>query len=315
MSRKYGKIEQVMVACIVDEVVKVVRPAEIYNVDRIHLISFIKEPEDDEVSQKRSAFYHTVLSAVIEQLDSKRINYMIHREDETYRFDSMMSAVYNIVRKECDDNGNIVYLNISEGTGEYSAAAMLVSMMFDEAHAFSVGALRGETSVDYDKMLEMRKDNQGNLVGTAREIHEPFPISAFPIEPPDMMLLAGLKVFDSIPEKKRKNASVIRSMIDQGIWLRFPPSESRKDCIEGTSVELASPDNPLSANDSKDVDQFKKRRNKELKQYAERYQQKWLDNGWIEENKGYGAPAYSITDAGRTCLKIFIPDDVFRCYD
>lgn len=253
--------------------------------------------------------------AVIEQLDSKRITYEIHREDETYRFDSMMSAVYNIVRKECDDNGNIVYLNISEGTGEYSAAAMLVSMMFDEAHAFSVGALRGETSVDYDKMLEMRRDNQGNLVGTAREIHEPFPISAFPIEPPDMMLLAGLKVFDSIPVKKRKNASVIRLMIDQGVWLRFPPSESRKECIEGTSVELASPDNPLSANDSKNVDQFKKRRNKELKQYAERYQQKWLDNGWIEENKGYGAPAYSITDAGRTCLKIFIPDDVFKCHD
>lgn len=303
-----GRRDRVMVACVVEDVVMIVKPAKAYGVDRIHLISYVKKG-NDEASRKREGYYQSFLDAVEGDLTKAGIPFEVHPDAETYKFDMMMGVIYNIVRKERARN-SIVYVNTSGGTSEYAAAAMLVSMMFDETTAFNVGGKREASTVDYDAMRESRT-SKGKLVGKYADVYDPFKLTTFPVSPPDLNLLAGMKVLDSIPLKKRTNAEVVRKMIECGVWRRFKPDRGRDERIEDTSLELAGMDS-TSARASVDPEEFKKRKNKELKQYASDYLQKWEENGWVEKDPTSYQDRYSLTVAGRTILGIFCPDDVFK---
>ena len=296
-------MKRVMVACVTSEVVKITYPAKNTKVDRIHLLNYVKEGESDsEEEQDRKIYYETIYSGVKKELDMFVDEVVEHRNVITYDFDQCFHAIYDILYEEKRRDSDI-YVNISGGTSEYAAAAAIASMMIKGVKLFSVGTKASGFTVDFKKQLE-QSYHEGQLVGSAFDIHEPFPIASFPLLTPDEELLKALKVFISIPVGQRSNVNVIRKLIRYKLW-RFAQDEIGT----GTSVEFEDENGKLMSN--KNIDDYLKRQKKEAVLYQRSYIDRWKKEGWIEKSS-LNAKRYDLTNTGRRYVEIFSSNVVFE---
>jgi len=301
-------IERVMMACVTKEVTMIVQPAKYYNIDKIHLINYVKKSDNDYVKINRSKIYEEIYAQVHNELTELGIKIEKHEESETYIFNKMMQETYKILFEETQKD-SIIYVNISGGTNEYAAAAAISSMMFREIKLFNVGSRPDKKTIeDYDERIKALKDKDGKLVGTTMEIYDPFRIDTFPMNPPDDMLLKSLKIFSMIPPKMRSKTHVIRNLILQGLWVTCVDCLDYDSLVEGTSVKFEKKDS-IWLERSYNAE-YHKLQNKEGVQYHKRYVEKWLKNGWIRNNQSHNKK-YILTDAGKTYLDIFCSDDIF----
>jgi len=296
-------MKRVMVACVTTEVVKITHPAHDTGVDRIHLLNYVKEGESNtQEEQDRKTFYEKIYSTVKQELGMFVDEVVEHRDVTTYNFDQCFHAIYDILYEEkCQ--GSDVYVNISGGTPEYSAAATIASMMVKGVKLFSVGTMASGFTVDFKKQLE-QSYHDGHLVGSAFDVHEPFPIASFPLPTPDEDLLKALKVFVSIPVGRRSNVNVIRKLIEYGLW-RFALDEAGT----GTSVEFE--DEASRFIEGGDYEKYLKRQKKEAVLYQRGYIEKWKKLGWIEKSSINGK-RYDLTETGKRYVEIFCSDVVFN---
>ena len=296
-------MKRVMVACVTTEVIKITRPAHDTEVDRIHLLNFVKEGESNtEDEQDRKIFYEKIYSQVRWELNQFVDEVIEHRNITTYSFDQCFHAIYDILYEE-KSQGSDVYVNISGGTPEYAAAAAIASMMVKEVKLFSVGTMASGFTVDFKKQLE-QSYHEGRLVGSAFDVHEPFPISSFPLPTPDVDLLKALKVFVSIPVGRRSNVNVIRELVKNGLW-RFALDETGS----GTSAMMEDDTGHLLSDNERET--YEKLRRKEAVLYQRGYIDRWKKEDWIEKSKVNGK-RYSLTNTGRRYLDIFCSDVVFK---
>ncbi|WP_400210211.1 HFX_2341 family transcriptional regulator domain-containing protein [Methanomethylophilus alvi] len=296
-------MKRVMVACVTTEVIKITRPAHDTGVDRIHLLNFVKEGEaNTPEEQDRKTFYENIYNQVKWELNQFVEEVVEHRDVTTYNFDQCFHSIYDILYEE-KEQGSDIYVNISGGTPEYSAAAAIASMMVKGVKLFSVGTMASGFTVDFKKQLE-QSYHEGHLVGSAFDVHEPFPIGSFPLPTPDEDLLKALKVFVSIQVGRRSNVNVIRKLINYGLW-RFALDEGGT----GTSVEFEDGDGRFI--EGKDYEKYLKRQKKEAVLYQRGYIEKWKKLGWIEKSSINGK-RYDLTETGKRYVEIFCSDVVFK---
>src|SRR5574344_475924 len=129
-----GRKERVMIACVTFEVAKIVEPAVHYEATEIHLIHFGDKPP-------YSDFYTEVCNRIGESLPSSKI---VEHIEPVYDFNRMMSTVLTVIQRVRKGHGDSadIYVNVSAGTSEYSAASLMASMMMDGVISFNVPAER-----------------------------------------------------------------------------------------------------------------------------------------------------------------------------
>ncbi len=298
--------DKVMVACVVGEVTLIVEPAIENNVDRIHLIHYVKEgAERDE----RVQFYRDFYEETSNRLKEAGIEVVEHSDAETYVFRRMMSTVYEVLVEEAVQKKSLVYVNLSGGTSEYAAAAAICSMMYRNVEIFTVGKGYDDRTIDYSQ-LKKNAMKDGKLVGSCSAIGKTYRVEKFPIDRPDDNLLKAFRIYSVIADSGHRNSNtvVIRNLILRNVWLA-KGAITEGAAAKGTSAELERPDRGYACPRSKTLE-YTGRQRGEAVQYCRTYIGEWELKGWIE--KIPGTRRYAITDEGRTVLEVFCPERVLK---
>ncbi len=219
-------VERIVISCVTFDTVKITDPIIHYDATKAYLVHYCnKEPI------KKKTFYNELYDTVLEILDehydmislkfdvggcryeespigsetvlidrpSKKLVKeltVVDVNEVVYDFNVMLKTMFSIMnfeRKLDEDSKNPIYVNISAGSSEFSAAALMASMMFDNVEVFSVHT--EEHMVDD---LKKYYDENGRFVGLAKSVKEPMPITNFTIPRPDKGLILSLKVYFSL---------------------------------------------------------------------------------------------------------------------
>ena len=222
-AKNTGKsVERIVISCITFDTVKITDPIIHYDATKAYLVHYCDKKRNGEKTFYNELF-DTVLEILDEHYDTTLLEYNVEecRYEDTqtgsetvmidrpskklvkeltvvdvnevvYDFNVMLKTVFSIMnfeRKLDEDSKNPIYVNISAGSSEFSAAALMVSMMFDNVEVFSV-----HTKEHMIKNEEHYYEN-GRFVGLAKSVKEPMPITNFTIPRPDKRLILSLKVY------------------------------------------------------------------------------------------------------------------------
>lgn len=299
-----------MIICVTTEVILSEKPAEMMNVDHVHIMNKIIEKPGDSETKKRENIYRLALEEVIRRLKDAHIGYEMHSDKDTLKFNEMMPALFEILNDE-QSNGSHVYINISGSTPDFAAAASIAAMMYkDNCDLFSVGTKNGCWNKSLDELKDFYTDKEsGMLVGRAKDVTEPFMISGFEINPPDERLLKQLKIFGMIPIEKRTNSNVIRNIIKQGLWKPSNYYQGKSTFIEGTSVEF---EEKYREEDLKYNAEYKEQKNREVVIYQRYMINKWEDDGWIYKNSIETGNKYDLSAKAKDYLNMFCSDRIYK---
>ena len=308
MEKRSGKRIS-MIICVTTEVILSEKPAEMMNIDHVHIMNKVIEKEGDSESKKRENIYHLALEEVKSRLSESGITYEIHSDKDTLKFNEMMPALFEILKEE-NDNGSYVYINISGSTLDFAAAASIAAMMFKEnCELFSVGTKNNCRNKSLEKLKEFYTDEEtGRFVGTAKDVTDPFPINGFKIEPPNDRFLKQLKVFKTIPIEKRTNSNVIRNMIREGLWKPSKFYDDGRSYTEGTSVEFEDNNTEEAIRYNRE---YKQRKNSEAVIYQRTIINKWEEEQWIYKDAEETGNKYDLTRKAEDYLKMFCSDRVY----
>lgn len=260
-------------SCVTFEVAKIVEPIRFYEATRVHLL----HSPGTEIFRE---FYEEVERQVRDGLPSAEI--VPHRMSTVADFTLMMSEVLSIIQQERAEGDADIYVNISAGSSEYTAAALLASMMFDSGVvAFNVPM--AEYTVPADRVRDVYYDGD-TPVGLTRHCREPVMIQAYRVEMPDMRKVVALKVLeDCITPKRTATARAVMERLH--------------------ACGLLSDDNYRLQEGSRSP----KPDQKSTMYYQRNFIDVWLRNGWIERPS---KNEIAITDRGKLVLDTFY--DAFR---
>ena len=238
---------------------KVVDPVSHYDATRVHLLHHAEE----------GSVYRDFYDEVVKRISDidPRIEVVPHL-CAVYEFSEVMREVLCIMQDEanrCGDDLDI-YVNISAGTSEYSAAALIASMMnTGTAVPFTVGA--EEFQVPPEKVREVYYDGD-RPVGLTKTTKEPKAVSAYPIESPDPVRVLALKVLDE--------------------------QIGRDDTCASTMMRLLNEKGLFGDYEKKPTDR--------PEQKERNFVHYWLENGWVEKDSKRRT---RVTKRGRDVLDVF----------
>lgn len=271
-----GRKDRVIISCVTFEVAKVVDPIEYYEATRVHLLSTSSEGD----------IYREFLDEVCRRITdySKRTQIVKHisQKDEdgnydftVYDFQSVMREILCIIQDEveaCGENNVEIFVNISAGTSEYSAASLIASMMYNECTLpFTVSA--NEYSVSGEKIREVFFDGD-TPVGQAKSVKQPKALSAYPIAKPDKEKVLALAIMKEQIEKGDSCAARMMQILhEKGLFDDYSKKEYNN-----------------------------KPEQKDIMKYQRNYVDFWMDNGWVEKQS---KRKYRITEVGEDVLAIF----------
>jgi len=196
---------------------------------------------------------------------------IIEHEAMVFDFTTMLRTVLNILGSE---NEADVFVNISAGTSEYTAAAVIASMMIPGTVPFSVSTK--EYSIPDGDLRKIYYKNDVPL-GLTAVTREPKALPHYRIDVPDEYLVRGLRVLDrkNAEEGSVSGTAVIDALKAHGIWYR--KDKPKETVAEGKRYEAVC--------------------------YQRDFVDKWKDNGWIDKDRK--TKKYFVTDAGRIVLDTF----------
>ena len=259
-----GRRERVMIACVTFEVAKIVEPVEFYEATKVHLLNRSSE----------NTIYREFLDQVVKDINERmpRTEVIIH-DCKVFDFSEVMKEVLCIIQDETDKHGEHadIYVNISAGTSEYSAASLMASMMHtDVTIPFTVSAK--EFQVPEERIREIYYDGD-RPVGMTKTTREPKAVSAYPIEKPDRTKVLALKVMKEQIEKGDSCAATMMSVLNEkGLFDNYKKGYNGKP------------------------------EQKEVMKYQRNYVDFWLSNGWLEK---VSKRKSRITPTGNEILEIF----------
>ena len=212
-----GKRDTVVIACVTFEVDKIVSPVIHYEATRVHLLN------SSSGTDVYNEFYEEVCRQITER--SPKTEIVHHRShydpDEGYTgftvfdFQSIMNEVLCIIeseRKDCEEPPQI-FVNISAGTSEYSAASLMASMMnHDVVKPFTVSA--HEYAVPADKIREIYY-RDGRPVGQTIKCKEPRSIMSYPMERPNRERVLALAILKEQIEKGDTCAATMMKRLNE----------------------------------------------------------------------------------------------------
>lgn len=214
-----------------------------------------------------------------------------------YNFDEMMRALNSIIQKVRSWKST-PYISIACGTGEYCAAASIISMMNKDVHL--IGNYSRDILIPYETIGKhsrfMGQTDFGAGTMTESGISE---IEKFELPKPDIYLLRALKIYQETDLGMRSSSNIIKKLKEDGIWYRLKneplPLDHFTDSIPENHPRISE-------------DEEKKRMYKEKNFYVRDIMSPWKDAGWVE-----AAPrtisGYEITDKGRRMMYIFLFED------
>ena len=275
-----GKRKRIMISCVTFETVKITEPVQFYDINKIHLIHYVKDPESESGMIYRE-FYDQVCKII--KRDSRGSTEIKEHTERVSQFLPMLKLVMKIIETELNsDEPADIFVNISAGTSEYTAAAVIASMMNPDVVHFSVST--ESYTIKNDKIKELYYAN-GAPVGLTESIYEPVLVPKYSISLPDRNLVLGLKVLKELNETKRyvKGPEVISGLKEKRLW---------RMCSEGTHCMDSSAVPEAGKSDSV--------------YYYRDFVSKWLSNGWIKRddfNK-----RYDLTEEGLRIVDTFYAD-------
>ena len=259
-----GKKERILISCVSFEVAKIVDPAVYYEATTVHLIHYGK----DNVYQE---FYDEVYKRIKEELP--RATIVEHADDPIFSFERMMNLVLMIIRKEQKrtDNNADIYVNISAGPSEYSAASLIASMMMKNVMPFNVSSEKYQ--VPLDKVRDVYYEN-GRPVGMTKTTKEPNVFATYAIQKPDEKLVLSLGLLnDQMAANKPISAPAMIPILEENGLMTYTKTPSGK------------PDQKSTMN------------------YQRNFVDRWLDNGWVER---ISKRELRITKEGQTIMDVFL---------
>ena len=265
-----GRKRRIMVACVTFETTKVTDPIDYYEINRAHIIHYVKSPEEGGVYAE---FYDRVCEIISEQ-SPREVEVVEHNERVT-DFSVMLRTVLGIIQSERREDPECdVYVNISSGSPEYAAAAAIASMMVPGTVPFSVNTK--EYTVDID-MIPKIYYMDGKPVGLTKSTWPPKVVPSYPIDIPEEHLVRGLRILHARNEARQSVTSgrMIEALKEQGIWFRDTEDPSRKS----------------------------NRRQAEAVYYQRDFIARWLKLGWIEKEDLRNR--YVLTAEGRNVIDTF----------
>ena len=269
-----GRKKRIMVACVTFETSKVVEPALYYEINKAHIIHYVKDP-----TSENGMIYDSFCQRVCELLreeSPREVEVVIHNE-RVSDFSVMLRTVLSIIQSENDsEEGCEIYVNISAGSPEYSSAATVASMMVPGTIPFSVG------TQEYTVPTERIKDVyfvDGEPVGLTKSTYPPRAVPVYSIQIPEEHLVRGLRVLDRRSRAKQSITSggMIPALKEAGIWYRDTET-----------------DDPVRKENQKQT---------EAVYYQRDFISKWVRNGWIRKDDLVNK--YVLTDEGHNVINTF----------
>lgn len=271
----------VVLSCVSFETSMIVEPTVSYGADEVHLFHYVREP-DNETGRIYTEFYEEVCSQIRYKLP--QVNIVEHAEDPVYDFQLMLRDLLQTVadirsRPESDEDGYVgpdsdILINSSAGTSEFSAAAIIASMMSPGVNSFTVGTREYTIRTEDIRNIYYRS---GKPLGLTEHTYAPKTIPNFDIMMPEENSVRALRSFHkrSLEGKGLSASCMIQQLKDDGLWnYRAAPNEKKTDPKQ-----------------------------KETMYYQRHYLDRWVANGWIEKPSNYGK--YRLTDTGIIVIKTF----------
>lgn len=276
-----GRKKRIMIACVTFETSKVVEPVLYYEINKVHIIHYVKDP-----TSEGGKIYGSFCDRVVELLATESpLKVEVEKHNERVSdFSTMLRTVLSIIQTEMrEESGCEIYVNVSAGSPEYAAAAAIASMMVPGTIPFSVG------TKEYTVSNEMIRDVyfiDGQPVGLTKTTYDPRTLPSYNIDMPDEALVRGLRILDKRNESRLSVTSgkMVSALKDAGVWYR--------------DTEPKGPD------------QKSNQRQTEAVYYQRDFITKWLRSGWVEKDDRHGK--YVLTDEGRNIISTFFVDR-FRC--
>ncbi|MCQ2085223.1 MAG: DUF6293 family protein [archaeon] len=274
----------VVISCVSFETAMNVEPAVSYGADEVHLFHYVRDPTTDS-GKIYDEFYSEVCSQLKDKLPKVRI--IEHNKDPIYDFQLMFRDILGIINDvrnrnpdhDPDDDCYVgpdaeILINASAGTSEFSAAAIIASMMSKGVNSFTVGTREYTVKNEDIRNLYYKA---GRPVGLTEHTHSPRIIPNFDIEMPDENLIRALRsYYKRSQDGKMLSAScIIQQLKDEGIWMYQAAAGERKTNMK----------------------------QKETMYYQRHYLEVWIANGWIEKPQGYSK--YKLTDNGLVAINTF----------
>lgn len=232
------RIDRIVISCVTFDTVMVTDPIEHYDATRAYLVHYSKNHDDDY-----SVCFNRVLEILEESFntsvtdygssesgyDSGSISTEIKKQknltvidvncEKVYIFQDMLRVLFSIIGKERSvSSKNPIYVNISAGTSEFSAAALVASMMFDNVEAFSVG-----TKEFTIKGLDLYRDKDTNeFIGLSSAVYPPRAINSFRVSLPEKNYILALRLYSEMDFPSA--TKTIRALKESGLW-DYPDSD------------------------------------------------------------------------------------------
>ena len=217
-----GRKDRVVIACVMLDVPIAVEPVLHYQADRVHLIHYSKDHRDGG-----GYLYSQFFEEARKQVESRTVAEIVEHNAKVYDYHVMMRTLLEILSYERSRTGGLmdIYVNISSGSTEYSAAAMLVCMQNKGLTAFTVRTRKYMLPLDAIKEY-MFKD--GEPIGFSESVEEPEMVVTFDPDKQDAELVACLGILKDVKAKKRNVyfSDLIEELKVQGIW-RYVPDNKR----------------------------------------------------------------------------------------
>ncbi len=288
-----GRKPRIMIACVTFETVKISDPVDYYEANKVYLIHHSSEKHP--VYQE---FYDRTVELIDRNSNGKVEVIEVHKE--VWKFGTMLRTVVGIIDSELASNPDCeIYVNISAGSPEYTAAAAIGSMMYDEKYIVPFAVSGDEYTVQEDADIrkcyfenEMDMETgEGRLVpvGLSKSTKEPVKIPHFHIKKPSRELVLGLKIYKQHSEleggryRRVTAPAVIEDLKEAGLWNHsVDPSDSSKVKNEKSSNAV----------------------------YFHRdFIERWLKHRWVERDDT--GKKYILTDEGRRVIDTFYTDEKY----
>jgi hypothetical protein len=258
--------ERVAVACVTFETVMITKPIiSMGTVDRVYLLHYDR-PDPEPGRQVYREFHEEVVHQLQVGMECGEI---VDINVPVYNFQDVLGALLGILTEERAED-NDVYINVSAGTTEFSAAAILASMMVKGVTPFTVSTK--DWSVPLED-IDIYYDGD-RPVGLSKDVYGPRPLPYFHIERPPEDLVVGLKVLRERKDKGHSTTylSMIQALKDAGCWERQE--------VEGVKDQTQS----------------------EKMYYARHYIDEWVDRGWVTKDR---RGRLVMADDGLTVTQVF----------
>lgn len=220
-----GRRPKIMIACVTFETVKVAEPVYYYEANKVHLIHYTS-PTHPIYSE----FYDQTVKLIMEKC-GPRVE-IVECKERVWKFADMLRTIVGIIDRENKENRNEcdIFVNISAGSPEYSAAAAIASMMYENTTPFAASTDEYTVGTDDDiRRCYFRPgtDENGNPisvpVGLTSSIKEPVRLAHYYIKKPQESLVRGLRIYSNLlgtgSRPRRVTApEVIEELEKIGLW-------------------------------------------------------------------------------------------------